>query len=92
MRRRSTRDRTVATQAERSRVYILQAALDTMNQGVLVVAGDQTMTVVNDRAVSLLGLPANAVGSRLCLARQICRPRLVPPPNAVARTAGDEDL
>ena len=68
-RRRPTRAiETRETQAERSRVYILQAALDAMNQGVLVVAGDQTITVINDRAVSLLGLPANAAGSRLCLA------------------------
>src|SRR3954454_21817086 len=62
--------RTVAAQAERSRVYALQAALDTVSQGVLVIAADQTVTVVNDRAVSLLGLPANAVGSRLCLAAE----------------------
>ena len=74
-RRRPTRAiETRETQAERTRVYVLQAALDTVNQGVLVIAGDQTVTVVNDRAVSLLGLPANAAGSRLCLAEEISRP------------------
>ncbi len=62
--------RTVAAQAERSRTHALQAALDAMSQGVLVIAEDRTITVINDRAVSLLGLPANAAGSRLCLAAE----------------------